>query len=198
MIASLPQRKNGWGWAYRFGFGLAALILVAGCSEDKKTVMPAPHELTIDAVGAFCGMNVLEHDGPKGQILLESNPQPIWFSSARDTIAFTMLPEEPKDILAIYVSDMGKAENWKNPGAKNWTDARKAHFVIGSNRRNGMGLDEAVPFSDIKAAEAFVAEHGGRIVAFDAVPKDYVLGNGSKVAPPGTANMPDSRATPPN
>ena len=48
-------------------------------------------------------MNLLEHKGPKGQIILASQAEPIWFSSARDAFSFTMLEEEPKDILAVYV-----------------------------------------------------------------------------------------------
>ena len=72
-----------------------------------------------------------------------------------------MLPEEPKDIRAIYVSDMGRAPSWEKPGATNWVDAKQATFVIGSRMKGGMGADEAVPFSDKAAAEDF-AENGGR------------------------------------
>ena len=176
------------------GLALSAVLFLAGCSDDKKAAAPPPaHELTGDAIGTFCGMNVLEHEGPKGQILLESNPSPIWFTSARDAIAFTMLPEEPKDILAIYVSDMGKAENWKNPGTKNWTDARQAFFVIGSDMRGGMGMDEAIPFSTKETAESFVAQHSGHIVGFKDIPKDYILGSGGKI--PSSANKPNSHGT---
>ena len=128
-------------------------------------------EMTAEAIGHYCGMNVLEHPGPKGQIFVASLMEPVWFSSARDTLAFTMLPEEPKDIQAIYVSDMGKAPSWDKPGADNWVEARRALFVIGSRIESGMGADEAVPFSDRTAAEKFAAENGGRIVGFDEVPR---------------------------
>ena len=162
---------------------LAALLgtlALAGCN-DRETAQapPPPVELTAAAVGHYCGMNVLEHSGPKGQIILASREEPIWFSSARDTLSFTMLPEEPKDIRAIYVSDMGKAPSWEKPGAANWIDARQSSFVIGSRKQGGMGGDEAVPFSDKAAAERFAAENGGRVVSFSEVPKDYVLGPGS-------------------
>jgi copper chaperone NosL len=125
-------------------------------------------------------MNLLEHPGPKGQIIVKSLIEPVWFSSARDAIAFTMLPDEPKDIQAIYVSDMGKAASWDKPGADNWVDARKALFVIGSSVKGGMGSEEAVPFSDRAAAERFVSQNGGRIVSFTEVPRDYVLGSGEQ------------------
>ena len=57
-------------------------------------------------------MLLVEHAGPKGQIRLASSEEPIWFSSARDTVAFTRMPLEPKDIRTIYVSDMAKAPSW--------------------------------------------------------------------------------------
>jgi copper chaperone NosL len=161
------------------GMLLGALAL-AGCNDKKTAEVPAPHVLTASAIGNYCGMNVLEHAGPKGQIILASRTEPVWFSSARDAIAFTMLPEEPKDIRAIYVSDMAKAPNWEEPGANNWVDAKQAFFVVGSRVKGGMGADEAVPFSDRGAAHKFAAENGGRVLAFAEVPRDYVLGAGTE------------------
>jgi len=154
----------------------ASAIALAGCNDQQTAgAPPPPQELTADAIGHYCGMNVLEHTGPKGQIILASRKEPVWFSSARDAISFTMLPEEPKDVRAIYVSDMAKAPNWEKPGTTNWVDARKAFFVIGSRMKGGMGADEAVPFSAREAAETFASENGGRVLAFAEVPEDYVL-----------------------
>jgi len=153
-------------------FGIVGL---AGCNEEVAQAPPPPHELTPAAIGHYCGMNVLEHAGPKGQIILASRTDPIWFSSARDAIAFTMLPEEPKDIRAIYVSDMAKAPSWEDPGANNWVDARQALFVIASRVKGGMGAPETVPFSSRAAADKFAGENGGQVVTFDDVPRDYVL-----------------------
>lgn len=155
----------------------AGALALAGCNDQKTAEIPlAAQELTASAIGHYCGMNVLEHTGPKGQIILASRKEPVWFSSARDAISFTMLPEEPKDIRAIYVSDMAKAPEWDKPGTTNWVDARKAFFVIGSRMKGGMGADEAVPFSDKEAAERFASQNGGRVMAFADVPKDYILG----------------------
>ena len=161
---------------------LAATLVafaLAGC-DQKEALPPRPVAMTKDVIGHYCGMNLLEHPGPKGQIIVKSLIEPVWFSSARDAIAFTMLPDEPKDIQAIYVSDMGKAASWDKPGADNWVDARKALFVIGSSVKGGMGSEEAVPFSEHAAAEKFVRQNGGRIVSFTEVPRDYVLGSGEQ------------------
>lgn len=157
---------------------LAALLFavaLAGCGEEAAGPPPPPHKLTAEAVGHYCGMNLTEHQGPKGQILLKSQAAPVWFSSARDAFAYTMLDEEAKDVRAIYVSDMAKAPSWESPGGDNWIEARQALFVIGSRRQSGMGAPETVPFSDRAAAERFAAENGGRVVAFAEVPHDYVL-----------------------
>ena len=119
-------------------------------------------------MGVFCGMNLLEHPGPKGQIITASRIDPFWFTSVRDTVAFTLMPDQPRDIRAIYVSDMARATSWEDPGATNWIDARKAFFVIESRKQGGMGAAEAVPFGNREAADAFAAANGGRVVTFDA------------------------------
>ncbi|CAN1721633.1 Copper-binding lipoprotein NosL [Hyphomicrobium sp. 1Nfss2.1] len=152
-------------------------IALAACTEEAPKAPPVPRALSAEAVGHYCGMNLLEHKGPKGQIILGSSSEPMWFSSARDAFSFTMLPDEAKDIRAIYVSDMAKAPSWDSPGPTNWVDARKAFFVIGSSRQGGMGAPETIPFSDRVAAEKFAVEYGGRVVTFEEVPKDYVLGS---------------------
>lgn len=153
--------------------GGLALLALAACKEEAGK--PAAHTLTDDAIGRYCGMMLTEHEGPKGQILLDGVDEPVWFSSARDTLAFTVLPEEPKDIAAIYVSDMGAAPSWAEPGVDNWTDAKTASFVVGSDVEGGMGGTETVPFADREKAEAFAREHGGEVVAFDAVATEAIL-----------------------
>ena len=170
------------------GAVFAAVLALASCSGEEQVEKPKPFALTEDAVGRYCGMNVLEHAGPKGQIILGQIPEPVWFSSARDAVAFTLLPEEPKDVAAIYVSDMAKAPSWEEPGAENWVDATTAFFVLGSSRRGGMGAEETVPFSTESAAADFAAKNGGKVVRFADIPSDYVLGGtagpGGQPAPP--------------
>jgi copper chaperone NosL len=95
----------------------------------------------------------------------------VWFSSVRDTFTFLQLPEEPKDIAAVYVSDMAKAPTWEKPGFDNWILAKEAFFVVDSDRQGSMGGAEAVPFSSEAAAQAFVREHEGRILGFDDAAK---------------------------
>ncbi len=120
-------------------------------------------------------MSLTEHSGPKGQIMLRSQTKPVWFASVRDTFAYEMLPEMPKDIAVIYVTDMARARNWDQPEPGTWIDAKKAIYVIGSRRRSGMNTDEAVPFGTPDAARRFMHDFGGSMVSFDAMPHSYIL-----------------------
>jgi copper chaperone NosL len=161
-----------------------ALLILTGC-DDEPAAPPAPLEITRDVVGHYCGMLVAEHEGPKGQAHVRGRAQPYWFTSARDALIFTRMPEEPRDIAAVYVTDMGKAESWAEPGPGAWVDAHQAWFVLDSDRRGGMGGAEAVPFSLEADAAAFVKEHGGRLARFDAVPDSYLFDPGPPDAEAG-------------
>lgn len=161
------------GWLFAGAMG----VLLAACTDEQQEPPPPPAQLTREAVGHYCGMTVADHPGPKGQIFVQGRAEPLWFSSVRDTIAFTMLPEETKAIRAIYVNDMARATNWASPEANTWTDAKRAYYVIASTRRSGMNAPEAIPFSSMVAAEKFARTYGGHIVPFDGIPRDYILGS---------------------
>ena len=164
---------------HTLAFLMAALLagMTAGCN-DQNVATPAPQEITEGVQAEFCGMALTEHPGPKGQLFLRGQDKPLWFASVRDTFAFTMLPEMPKNIAAIYVNDMGRVRNWARPESGTWVEARNAAYVIGSRHRTGMDTDEAVPFGDPAAARQFAAENGGRVVSYQDMPHDYVFPEG--------------------
>jgi copper chaperone NosL len=150
------------------------VIALAACSRGNASI-PSPAEVTSDSVAEFCGMSLNEHAGPKAQIFLQGEANPHWFASVHNAFAYTMLREQPHEIAAFYVNDMGKAKNWDRPEAGTWIEAHKAVFVIESRRRGGMDESEAVPFSDRVAAAAFSREYGGRLIGFTNMPKSYIL-----------------------
>jgi len=154
----------------------AIAVGLTACMEEEKAEAPPPAQLTHEAIGYYCNMTVKDHHGPKGQVRLKSQDKPVWFSSVRDTIAFTRLPEEPKDIAAIYVTDMSKAETWEKPGDGAWIDAKSAVYVLGSSKKGGMGAPEAVPFSTKEAAEKFASHHGGKVTHYADIPDSSILG----------------------
>lgn len=159
--------------------GGIVLVLLSACQHEDTAKAPPPVVPDREAMTWYGRMILVEHRGPKAQIFLRSRPSPLWFSQVRDAIAFTLSPEDPHDITAIYVTDMGGNSGWDSPQRWNspqqWLPADKAIYVIDSDRRGGMGALEAVPFSRREAAEAFVHTHGGQIVAWNEIPRNYIL-----------------------
>lgn len=155
---------------------VAAGIGLTGCSDKSEpAVVPVAMVAPDDATGYYCGMLLPEHSGPKGQIHLSSRTEPIWFTSVHDTIVFMRLPEEPRDISAVYVHDMGQISDWDHPDDI-WVNANDAWFVINSNMLGGMGMKEAVPFSTEEFANQFVEKHGGNVMRLTDIPDEYFSG----------------------
>lgn len=153
---------------------LLSVFLLQACEKTQVTEVPPAHTLTREASGYYCLMTVVNHSGPKGQVILTDREEPLWFTSARDTIAFSWSPEEPRNIAALYVNDMTNAD-WDNPGADNWIEAKTAWYVINSKLEGGMGAPEAIPFATKEKAELFTEQQGGTVYDFASIPKDYIL-----------------------
>lgn len=168
----------------RLAICLAALTLTA-CKEDP-TVLPPAVEMTAEAVGYYCQMDLLTHDGPKGQIHLSGLPAPIFFSQVRDTIAYLHMPEQSHAVVVAYVQDMTGAP-WAHPGP--WLAAEDAIYVSGSDQMGGMDAPEFVPFSNKEAALVFVAKHGGHVRHFHEITAQDVLN--TAISTPETTASPD-------
>jgi copper chaperone NosL len=158
---------------------LAGVVLVLGaCNEEVSA--PQPAHLTRAAIGHYCNMIVADHPGPKIQIHENGKGEPKWFSSVRDGLAYLVLPGEAHKVTAVYVHDMGRAASWDEPQSQAiWIDANQAFFVIDSSMRGGMGAMEAVPFLERGQAEAFAAQHGGKVLTLTQIPHDYIVGDRS-------------------
>jgi copper chaperone NosL len=156
-------------------FAVALLALTACREQASQDVTPVP--MTEASVGHFCQMGMLEHGGPKAQIHLEGLPgAPLYFSQARDVVAYIRLPEQSHVILAIWVNDMGAAgATWNVPGDTNWISAEDAWFVVGGSAIGGMGAPETVPFSDRAKAQAFADTNGGQVMRLADIPESAVL-----------------------
>lgn len=165
---------------------LSALFMVlalVACDDDSAAVrIPPPVTPDREATTYFGHMILVDHMGPKAQILLKGQAAPLWFPAVRDARAFTLLPDEAKDIVAIYVADMARATDWAQPVPDAWVLADLAVYVIGGSCRGGMGAPEPVPFSDPEAATAFAQRHGGRVVAWADIGQADVLGDAMPMA----------------
>lgn len=172
-----------------------AALLLAACGKTAAPPPPAPHDITMDAVGYFCSMNLIEHDGPKGQIFArERLDTPLWFSTVRQALAYNILPDMPKGIAVIYVTDTEQQRAGASTGPTLWIDARQAFYVIESRLQGGMGGEDAFPFLRQEAAQAFAAQHGGRVLPFADIPEDYILNYESSIVP----DVPDAPSAAPD
>jgi copper chaperone NosL len=168
--------------------GTMLFLPLAGCDSSSSAAMPVPVVMTDEAVGYYCQMDVIDHDGPKAQIHLKGIDQPLWFAQVSDAVAYLHDKERTADIVAVFVSDMEKAPSWSEPGPENWLDADKAFFVTDSKRMGGMGTPEAVPFGSKAAASDFAAREGGTVVTLADIPEDYARSPNEQV---GMDGMPD-------
>ncbi len=159
---------------------LAALVLSVSLVACKQGVdseaVPQAAQISSESTGHYCHMFLSEHDGPKSHLFLADQEEPIWFTEVNQLFAFKFLPEEPKNIVAMYVNDASGVDDWKDHSSNaNWLDAKTAFYVIESSFIGGMGSNDAVPFKERASADVFVAEHGGRVVTFDEMPEEFVF-----------------------
>ena len=157
---------------------LLLMIFTVSACEKKPAAPPPPSVLTAAATDYYSGMIIVDHSGPKGQIHLVGKGDPLWFSSVRKTIAYTLSPEENHRISAIYVTDMVKTSNWKTPDPRAWVDAHKAWYVIDGKTKGrkivgGMGMLEVAPFSIRATAQAYAREHDGKVVRMSKIPRAF-------------------------
>lgn len=174
----------------------AILVILAGCtSQSEPEKRPDPRAITTESVGHFCSMDLIEHDGPKGQIFVKGRADPLWFSTIRQTLAYTILPDSPKGLDAIYVTDMAVVKNMRQPEVESWMNARDAYYVTESEQAGGMGGEDPLPFSDRGKAEEFAARYGGQILKFDEISEDYIL-HYDMLAPLAADSTDDMKAGP--
>lgn len=114
---------------------------------------------------AVCGMFVHKYPDWVAQILFEDGTR-LFFDGAKDMFTFVLRMEKYRpgkntgDIAEMYVTDYYDLSP---------IDARKAHYVIGSDVLGPMGR-ELVPFGDRAAALEFLKDHkGDRALTFGDV-----------------------------
>jgi len=157
-------------------FIAAALTLPLAACKEKAVQRAAPVEMTLETLGHYCQMNLLDHPGPKAQVHLEGMPAPLFFSQVRDAFAYARAPEQMAPITAIFVNDMGHAgATWDVPGDGNWIVAEDAFYVVGTGREGGMGLPETIPFGAEADARALADAEGGTVLRLADIPDDMVL-----------------------
>ncbi len=150
---------------FSFIFPLIVLIVIFSGCTNVDVEKPVPIELTRAHSCGLCGMITVDFPGSKGQIHYR-NGKIDTFCCTLDMMTFYLQPDSPKNIASIFVNDMGKTD-WDRPKG-NWIDAKEAYYVLGGDIMGPMG-EALVPFANIKDSEAYIKEHGGKIVKFDDI-----------------------------
>lgn len=176
--------------------GAAALgaTAVAGCLGGGESTAEAdpPDPIALDAGQPcdVCGMVIADGYGPNGQVAYEGDYPPDRDGPAHyDSVRELHLDrfgqaDRGTDALVTYVTDYSTVdyEVETRDGTRyitgsvapdTFVEASTAVFVVESGIRGAMGPD-MLPFSERADAEAFVDDHGGRVVANDDVTPELV------------------------
>ncbi len=148
---------------------IVLILLLPACSKDEAA-KTAPVILDRNNSCSVCGMIIVDIPGAKAQIHYKNEKVDL-FCSTLDMFSFYLQPDRPPAITAIYVNNMGKAD-WDHPN-DHWIDARAAAYVYGGDAKGLMG-EALVPFSDLKDAESYVKNHGGKTIKFSDVTMELI------------------------
>jgi copper chaperone NosL len=152
----------------RLALALSLAAALAACSKPEAAVQPL-----VIQTGTACsmdGMILADFPGPKGQIHYASG-EPDFFCDTTEMFSIYLQPEQQKRITGIFTQDMAKAD-WEKP-EDNWIDAKKAWFVVGSNKNGSMGPTIAT-FAEQQAATGFAGQYGGKVLKFEEVTPEMV------------------------
>lgn len=170
--------------SYRMISALAvSLALLAGCSNPSEPMaLAAAEPIAEDDVCHVCGMLIEDFPGPKGQAFMAPQGTPRKFCSTLDMFVFLRQPENETQLSHAYVHDVGVTP-WEAPTDGAFILASEAWYVVGHDRRGGMGHTLA-SFGERRRAEAFRDTHGGEVLGYDDIDLELLgeLGRGEMMA----------------
>lgn len=150
--------------------GLATLSLL-GCGQSGGAANAGPAEITAQSSCSLDGMQLADYPGPKGQIRYAGVDEVQWFCDSVELLSTLVAPEQVRPVVSAFIQDMALAD-WDQPRG-HWIDARQAVYVLGSKRHGSMG-PTAASFATEAGAQAFVQQHGGRLMRFAEIRPDMV------------------------
>lgn len=171
--------------------GSAGLAVVAGCTEraDETTETPVPVSLGGGKQDDQGGMIIGEHFGPNGQIYYRDHEpaghdNPAWFHTLAHGLFPYYFEHERRgwEAEAVYVTDYSRVDYTvteaqsqtfisSHVAPETFGAASAMQYVSGSDAHGGMG-PELIPFGDPDDAQAFTAEHGGALLAFEDITEE--------------------------
>ena len=143
------------------------LLLQACDSSTQTTVAHKPVAFETSDECHVCGMIITQFNGPKGQAYDNRQKRMKKFCSTAELMFWYLQPENKSNVSEVYVHDMAKTP-WNKPDDSHLISAKKAFFVIGSNKKGSMGKTLA-SFSSRQDAINFSDSHGGEVLAFSGL-----------------------------
>lgn len=150
----MTHKLNG-----RLLLAVMALFIMTAIPAAADTVdLPDGSKLDLSAKCPVCNMDVGSGKlGPAAVVFKDGKV--VGFDASGDFFRYLLDPKkykfDPANIKNLYVTQYG---------TKNFVDAKKAVFVLGSDVSGSMG-PEAVAFSKKEEAQKFASEHHGKKVA---------------------------------
>jgi copper chaperone NosL len=151
--------------------GLLPALLIACGSRTASTRTAVPVEIDRSTTCSLDGMLVADYRGPKAQLFIAGEKQPMFFCDTIELFNTLLVGERAIHVDSVYVQDMGHAD-WEEPRG-HWFDARQGYFVVGSKRQGSMGATIA-SFAEEAAARRFAGEFGGKVLRFNEVTPESV------------------------
>ena len=147
--------------------GGVTLAGLAGCGgEEEVTVACEPRPFRDDDECAVCGMYIAHYPGPKAQACLRDG-RLLTFCSTSDMFVWLLQPDSVPQLLKAFVHDMGVTD-LDEPSDDAFIDAEVAVYVTEHPVMGAMGPTLA-SFGSEEDARAFMAEHEGRLLAYEEV-----------------------------
>jgi len=147
--------------------GGVTLAGLAGCGgEEEVAAACEPRPFRDDDECAVCGMFIAHYPGPKAQACLRDG-RLLTFCSTSDMFVWLLQPDSVPQLLKAFVHDMGVTD-WDEPSDDAFIDAEVAVYVTEHPVMGAMGPTLA-SFGSEEDARAFMAEHEGRLLAYEEV-----------------------------
>lgn len=147
--------------------GGVTLAGLAGCGgEEEVAVACETRPFRDDDECAVCGMFIAGFPGPKAQACLQDG-RLLTFCSTADLFVWLLQPDSLPQLHQAYVHDLGVTD-WERPSDDAFIPAGAAVYVTEQPLMGAMGPTLA-SFGSEEAARAFMAEHAGRLLAYEEI-----------------------------
>ncbi|MDX9700668.1 MAG: nitrous oxide reductase accessory protein NosL [Rhodocyclaceae bacterium] len=154
---------------------LLCLLLTACSGSTPDSARPAAVDFSAEDTCVLNGLRPSDHPGPKAQLHLRGHEGPLFYCDTVEALHTLLVATPPQAVLAAYVQDTAAIDWHATHG--HWIDARRAVYVNGASRIGPLGRT-LVSFAERGAAERFIQEYGGQLLAFEDITPDHVVIDG--------------------